>query len=197
MLFWLIFLTPIGIVIGVILSFVAPLLYYEIRRTPAEKRKRGLVFHCGFAVVFAALFAPSVCALVAFLSSIGVNDYWNYEGAFDYWRMPLEPPYQLSMIDTLDEASILKWKDGLVIVSCITKYEKRGPLIAGFREGERISREPAWFLFDCRNGEVSRFADEESLNKACTESGFAPPLIMRSIQENWDSYWEDPHRRKK
>ncbi len=196
MIFWLIFLTPIGVVIGAILSFVVPVLYYEIRRTPPEKRRRGLLFHCGFTVVFAMLFAPSVCGLLFFLASVGSDDYWNYEGAFDYYRMPLEPPYQLSMTDTLDDAGIFKWKERSGIVWNITKYEKRGPLIAGFREEERTSREPPWFLFDCRNGKAFKFVDEKSLNRACAENGFAPPLTMRSIRENWDSYWKDPNRRR-
>jgi hypothetical protein len=196
-LFWLIVFTPIGVVLGAILSFVVPVVYYGIRRTPAEKRKRGFRFHCGFAVIFGILFAPAVCALLLFLSFVNSGDYWNHEGAFDYYRMPLEPPYQLSMIDTLDDAGISKWKEGSQIVWNITKYEKRGPLIAGFREEERTSREPAWFLFDCSDGAVSKFADEESLSRACAERGFTPPLAMRSIKENWDSYWKDPKRRKK
>jgi len=196
-LFWLVLLTPIGVLIGVILSFFVPIVYYEIRGTPRDKRKRGFLLHCGFAIVFGMLFAPSVCALLVFLSSVGSGDYWNYQGAFDYYRMPLEPPYELTMIDTLDDAAIVKWKGDSAIIWSITKYEKRGVLIAGFREEERTLGEPAWFLFDCRDGAVSKFADEESLSRACAESGFTPPLVMRSIQENWDSYWKDPNRRKK
>ncbi|MEN6335537.1 MAG: hypothetical protein ABFE01_14905 [Phycisphaerales bacterium] len=199
MLFWAILLTPIAILLGVMLSFVAPFIYYQVRSTPLEKRRRGVPFRSVIAVGFTVLFVPSTCIFLLFLSFAGSDDYWNYRGAFDYWRMPLEPPYELVMIDVPDDASIQKWdnSDGPAIIWDIVKYEKRGSLIAGFCEDDRGLRQPAWFLFDCQTGTVSTFVDEQSLNNACTQDGFPLPLAMRSIRENWDSYWKDPNRRKK
>ena len=74
----------------------------------------------------------------------------------------------------------------------ITKYEKRGPLVAGFYEEEH-----SWFLFDCTNGALAKFTDRESLHKACTDKGFTSLPAMMSIRDNWHCYWHDPNRRKK
>jgi hypothetical protein len=134
MIFWAVLLTPVGVLIGLLLSFLGPFIYYRFRGVPREKRRCGWRFRRTLTVCFTALFVPSMCALGPFLSFAGSGNYWSYQGAFDYWRMPLEPPYELVMIDTQDDAAICKWKDGAAIVWGIKKYEKRGSLVAGFCE---------------------------------------------------------------
>jgi hypothetical protein len=197
-MFWAICLTPFAVVIGGVLSFLVPFIYYGVRGTPPEERKSGWRFRSGLAVLFTVLFVPLVCALGFFASYADSGDYWNYRGAFDYFRMPLEPPYELVMLDTLDDAAICKWQDGAAIVWGITRYEKHGPLIAGFCERRHVvPYEHAWFLFDCRSGVLSKFTDAESFSTACRRLGFTPLLAMRSIRENWNAYWRDPDRRKK
>ncbi len=84
----------------------------------------------------------------------------------------------------------------VVLFWAITRYEKRGPWMAGFHEAGLASPECGWFLFDCRSGAVSGFRDEPLWNHACANSGFTPPVVMKSVRENWDSYWHDPNRRK-
>ncbi len=194
MIFWAVLLTPIAVLIGVPLSFLGPSIYYTIRGTPRGERRRGYRFRCGWTALFTVLFVPAMCTLGLILSFAGSDNYWEYQGAFDYWRMPLEPPYELVMVDTLGEAAIHQWKNDSApaILWGITKYEKRGPLVAGFYEGEH-----GWFLFDCTNGAIAKFTDRESFHKACTDKGFTSLPAMMSIRDNWHCYWHGPNRRKK
>jgi hypothetical protein len=197
-LFWAILLTPVGLVIGGTLSFLGPFTYYRARRVPPEKRKRGWAFRARFTAVFTLVFVQLMCAIGLVMSYWGSGDYWNYQGAFDYWRMPLEPPYELVMVDGLADASIHEWKDGSAIVWGISEYERRGALIAGTCEpAQSFAGGPGWFLFDCTNGAVTRIRNQESFEAACANGGFAPPVQMKSIRENWNSYWCDPNRRRR
>ena len=111
--------------------------------------------------------------------------------------MPLEEPYQLSMVDNIDDAAIDKWKKGCSIVSWISKYEKRGTLVAGFCEKNRFrDYEKKWFIFDCASGSIEKFKSEEEFLQACETHGFSKPVNMKTIKENWALYWKDPNRRK-
>ncbi len=138
-----------------------------------------------------------MCGLGIYLSCKNENNYWEYRGAFDFYRVPLEEPYELAMVDDLDDAAIGRWKEGGHIVSGIQMYEKRGPLVAGYRRrSSGTSDKPRWFLFDCVTGQTDRFESREALSEACRSRGFDPPMRMRTIRENWTLYWQNPRRRR-
>jgi len=197
-IFWSFILTPVGLVLGLLLSFIGIPIFHRVRRTPVEKRKTGFLRKLLVAFCFSLVFVPAMLVFGFCISYTNPDNYWEYQGAFDFWRMPLEEPYELVMIDTKDKAGISKWKENSSIISDIAKYEKRGQLVVGYCE-HRTSRseKSEWFLFDCTKGMAEDFASEQLLVEACAKKDFSPPLQMKTIRENWTSYWKDPNRRKK
>jgi len=150
--------------------------------------------------LFALAFVVVMCGLGIYVMEKDSGNYWEYEGAWDFYRMPLEEPYELVMIDTMDSASINKWKEGSTIVGDIVEYEKRGALIAGHCQHTSYSfytKDKPWFVFDCATGQVDTYASKEAFEDACTQKGFSLPLDMKSIRENWNAYWGNPNRRRK
>jgi hypothetical protein len=194
---WAIVLAPVGMVLGFLFSYVYLPLREWFVGPPVEVRKPGCGRRTGIGCLFTILFVPAVCGFLIFLSFKDENNYWAYEGAFDFWRMPLEEPYELVMIDTLDHAGIGKWKENSFIIHGITEYEKRGPLLAGYYSDHFHPETKGWFLFDCRTGNLERFPTETQFSAACAEQGFTNPVRMRTIQENWDLYWSNPNRRRR
>ena len=192
-----IILTPIGFLIGACLFFGGIQFTYWVFKVPKEKRRIGLLWRFVLTIVFTVIFVPTMCAVGIYLAEKDTDDYWNSKGAWDYWRMPLEEPYQLSMVDTLDNAAIGRWKKGGSIVWGISKYEKRGILLAGCCEKNQFSQnENKWFIFDCASGSAEEFESKEEFLQACETHGFSQPLNMKTIKENWALYWKDPNRRK-
>ena len=190
-------LMPIGLVFGLLFSFVGLPVFRWLRRVPAEKRKRSVRARLHAACLFAVVFVVVICGLGIYNSCKDQGNYWEYRGAFDFWRMPLEEPYELVMIDEVDYASISKWQNSRCIVSGIRRYEKRGPLIAGYRESRSSGSEDAgWFLFDCDTGHAEVFDAKQEFIDVCEKRGFSEPIRMRSIPQNWESYWKDPNRRR-
>lgn len=196
-IFWAIMLTPIGFLIGACLFFGGIQLAYWLFKVPKEKRRISLLWRFVLTIVFTVIFVPTMCAVGIYLAEKDTDDYWKSQGAWDYWRMPLEEPYELSMIDTMDDASISKWKNGGSIVWGISKYEKRGKLVAGYCEKKRFrGNKNKWFIFDCGSGSIEEFKSEEEFLRACESSGFSQPVNMKTIKQNWILYWNDPNRRK-
>ncbi len=170
-------LVPIGFILGLLISN---------KTSPAKEEKSGCLPKLIYAIVFSILFPVFICVIaLGYEIYSSTFDYWGYEGAYDFWRMPLEEPYELNMIDSLDQASINIWNGSMdVEISNITKYDKKDHLVAGdCRSG--------WFLFNCTTGKVKHFTTEESLKTACAKEHFSP-IQLKSIQENWDLYWNNP-----
>jgi hypothetical protein len=196
-IFWAIILTPVGFLIGACLFLGGIKFAYWLFKIPKEKRRISLLWRFVLTIVFTIIFVPTMCAVGIYLMEKDTDDYWNSRGAWDYWRMPLEEPYQLSMVDTMDDASISRWKNGRVIVGGIIKYEKRGKLVTGFCEKKQLrGNENKWFIFDCTSGSTEEFKSEEEFLHACETHGFSRPVNMKTIKENWALYWKDPNRRK-
>ena len=197
-IFWFVVLTPVGLILGLLLSPIGFRILYALRGIPVEEKTTGCWAKFIAAVLFCIVFVPSTLAfLILYLPFRDEDNFWEYKGAFDYWRMPLEEPYELSMIDSLDKAAISRWEDSSGIVWGILKYEKRGRLLAGYYEHDSLSpKESGWFLFDCGTGRSEHYDSEGLLEAACAQRGFAPPLDMRSVSENWAQYWGNPDRRR-
>lgn len=191
-LFWMVLLAPVGFLLGLVFVCVGGRIF------GVPKKRLGCAAKVGLAVLFSGAFVVVMCGLGIYAMEKDSDDYWEYQGAWDFWRMPLEEPYQLVMIDTFDTAMIGRWKvDGDVLVGSIDRYEKRGGLVAGHTLDKwRQTESKAWFLFDCGTGEVRRFETKALLEEACAERGFGPPVCMESIDENWKRHWREWEKRK-
>ena len=195
---WGLILSPIALLMGVVLSYFIPYLCGRFRHTPTDNRQIGCLTRGAWALFFAVILEFVACASYLLVSFPQSNDYWNYAGVGDYWRMPLEPPYELTMLNSLDEASISEWKSKGWIFAGIKQYEKRGNLIAGrYTNPFNQPEESGYFVFDCGTGDLKKFDQEDLFRKACAEKGFATPLTLKLVNDNWNLYWSDPKRRKK
>jgi hypothetical protein len=192
-----IILTPIGFLIGACLCLGWVQFIYWLFKVPKEKRSINLLWRFVLTIVFTVIFVLTMCIGIYLIIGIDTYDYWKSPGAWDYGRIPLEEPYELSMVDTKNHAAIAKWKKGGNIVWGISKYEKRGILVAGCCEKNQFSQnENKWFIFDCDSGSIEEFKSEEEFLQTCENHGFSQPLNMKTIKENWALYWYNPNRRK-
>lgn len=118
------------------------------------------------------------------------NDFYRYAGDFDYYRIPLDYPYELSMIDSMDCAAISKWKSDETIISGITHYYRNGNVVIG-RTSDAcfIQSQSEWFLFDTRTGKLSQYENSNEFDQAIQEIGFDRKPNLRTVQENWNLYW--------
>jgi len=198
--FWGVLFAPVAFVMGVGLSYLIPAIKSRTKRHPAaeENKPVGCLTRGAQALLFAFIIDVGVCICGVAIVAVRSNNYWEYDGCGDFWRMPLEPPYQLEMINSLDEASIGEWKSNKWHLGGVTQYVKQGNIVAGrFSNSFGEKTMSGFFLFDCKTGRLERFDEEKAFNSACADWGLPQPVTLKSVKENWGLYWDDPNRRRK
>jgi hypothetical protein len=148
------------------------------------KRKKSTSILVGVGTAFFVLLG--ICG---YYGAYLPHDYDHYGGDFDYYRMPLDYPYELSTIDTIECANISKWQEDKLLVTGITHYRKRDNIIVGkISEECFLSDRTEWFSFDTKTGRVVRYDSEEEFRKALQALGFDEAPELLTIQENWSLY---------
>jgi energy-coupling factor transporter transmembrane protein EcfT len=184
--------------------FCLVLLSFLYKSSSRKLRVIKIILLSGLLAFLAAIVIPASVVLLGgvcvCMDSMYAWDYWRYNGVLDSFRMPLEPPYELLMIDTIDYASIEVWKeDSTSQLSGITHYEKRGYLIFGEISKEkfdsrRTEEDRKWFIFDLSNGDKSIFESEEDFAAELANRG-VESIKLKTVLQNWNEYWEHPRRK--
>ncbi len=168
----------VAIFIGIISGFLAFLWSLLI-----GKRKIQMPILVGIGAFFLV-----ICGVLGYWEYL-TYDYENYGGDFDYYRIPLDYPYQLSMIDEIDCASITVWKnDNHSIVKGITHYHKQENIVVGKISADCfLADKSAWFSFDTTTGIAIKYETEEEYHQALKELGFNEEPTLPMIRENGES----------
>ena len=180
------------LIAGALFSFLVLPLFCGRLRDPFAG---GLFLKILLTPVYGALFFFLFWAFVFVHEQNASKDYWNYDGAYDWYRMPLEYPYELQMIDVIDEASIgvFAHAAGSVSkdISDIRRYYKQGPLVLGQCDRLRWddSAKPSWFIFDCNTGHAQIFSTKDEYLSSIKKHGFEREPALLTVRENWDRYW--------
>lgn len=192
----------IGAFILCFFVFLFPVLIKRLRNKTAGDLKisRRIILSLLLSLL-SAIVIPACLILLGggllWMDSAGPKEYWSYSGDYDYFRMPLEPPYELVMVDTIDYAAIQLWQDSSSsIISGITAFEKRGLLMFGETSrqrfaSERIPQDKEWFIFDLSTGVTILFQNEEEFIAALREKGMVD-IQLKTVLQNWNEYWDIP-----
>lgn len=141
--------------------------------------------------------AAALAVVVAFFLMIGgclasyqrcANDFACDRGFADYFRIPLQYPYQISSFDGLGDGCLATWQEeGSCILSGITQYAVKSPIMVG-RIGpswDAPDRPERWFSFNFDTGEIRRYNSKEAFVAASQALGFEGEPAMRSIREHY------------
>lgn len=185
---WILVFAAIATVVSIILGGVVSLL----AKRQGKSKTRAIATITTFTVVFSYL--------IYYFTSFN-----GYRGFGDYYRIPIQYPYQISIYGTsVAEGCLDMWEQNNSTILCgITDYAIQGTVLAGKRgetwrdvsgqwysfdesSGERIDAEQ-WFTFTFDGGELVYYPSEQAFVDACTELGFAKKPSLASIRE----YLED------
>jgi hypothetical protein len=188
MCFWSVVLIPIGLLLGAIIGFGIVPLTQRILGNKAIKPRPASSFTIGgcITVLTCLLFVPTMVYLGVYIMEKDLDDYWKSTGAWDWWRMPLEYPYELIAVGNKDMGSIMEWETGTQYVFGVTEFYKSGNLIAG----KASSYQGHLFVFDCSNGIVVWYENETEFRDALVDFGLGREPVMLTVEENMDLYWE-------
>lgn len=146
-------------------------------------------------LVMMLLLLLGITCTVRIIDFMKGGDYWSSQGDYDTYRMPLEYPYELFMIDEIRSATIRTWpgsKQGLWIdMYDIQKVFKQENLLFG-ETGHSSGKGFIWFIFNCESGRLEEFKAEEEFWKRAKELGFLGEPKLIPIKEYWDSFWSNP-----
>lgn len=199
-------LVPVCFVGTFIISLIVFPFIHKKRDSELSKKLRitkrillSLLFSFIAAIVFPFCFLL-LGGVVLGIDSMYEWDYWKANGVLDSFRMPLEPPYELLMIDTIDYASIQVWQEeSSSKIWGITHYEKRGYLMFGvtsndYYEFQKSPEDKEWFIFDLNNGDKIIFESEEEFLSTLKKRGIEN-IQLKTVLQNWNEYWKNPRNK--
>jgi hypothetical protein len=167
LLLYMIIAAILGFAAGAVLAFVVIPLYKRFRRPNAWLQRRQFIKAYGLVQMLVVLLGTTTAAVASVAAlTVGLtlwelqyeDDYWMAAGMYDYWRWPLEYPYQFEAVDDVDDAHLCVWGDGGgTLVAGVTAYRKSGSILIGeFNSGDSEHR---YFTFDCTSGAVAYLDD--------------------------------------
>jgi len=187
-LFWEVITFPIVLVLGAALVFACRPLYYRVRHIPRSERHMTWKRTCSLVLACGCAFTILICGLNFYDMFGDADDYWKSKGGWHFWRLPLEEPYELRMVDSMEQGSIAAWKQADVLVARVLEYDQQGSIVVGVRAGDS-ARQLEWFLFDTKTGESKRYQSRRDLEQESLSRGLALPLQMETVRTHWYSDW--------
>ncbi len=132
------------------------------------------------------------------------GDYCDSTGFGDWFRMPLQYPYELVTTSIDYDADIRVWEEKRSIIIGILRYHKREAIIVGEYHDRSLPLRPLdtppdilWFTFDCGNGELHKYESKEDYLLGIAGLGFSSEPQLGTIRQNWRKYKCDPQEQNK
>ena len=131
----------------------------------------------------------------------GVDDeYWDYDGFRDWYRVPIRYPYDVQSIDTLDRGGIeintAGGKSSDPNTQCkqllwgITEYTVDSRMALCHLEDyveDDVPKPWAVLTFDSDN--IQYFKSREAMLEAASAAGFAGERQLQSVKQRYTAYW--------
>ncbi len=192
-------LIPVGLFIGAVFSFII-----GIKQKSTVKTKILRIIPFGF-LIFLMLAIWHIIYMVSV--NRDNNDYWKARGtvnSFTFkredYRMPLEYPYELKISNFDKLGNICPWWDaaperykphkrGCYIVVDIKEYFKFGSYVVGLTESSYVSYNA--FIFNCKNGELQTFDQDELFLEALKAIGINGKNEFIEPLTQWELFWSD------
>ena len=205
----ILFMIPACLLVGLLLSFVFIPLIYIVRRKPCPI---GWITRGVLSVITGIILFVSLCAMMIGQELMTAGNYWKDQGAYDFFRMPLEYPYELVMLDDINDAILQTWdnsgykmlSEDIELVNFgniwgIRHYYKQGNIVLGefvpklYDNSQQSWTSPpeSWFVFDCNSGQAQTFKNKTSYLNKLKGLGFEEEPKLLSVRENWDNFWAD------
>jgi len=125
-------------------------------------------------IAVVALTAIGFCSYQTYFAK---EDFNNYAGSGDYWRIPLQYPYEISIVDTFDYAALTQWKNSTSIVWPVQKYAVKNSYLIGVSISRDSGALERWFLFDMNTGSIQYYSTEQEFLSAW-KSLCSDPMIL-------------------
>ena len=102
--------------------------------------------------------------------------YFTGEGFHDWFRFPLVYPYEMQMIDDLNDGAITGGDAARVTGITHCAFDAR--VLVG-KDGD------GWLLFEFESGELGSFTSKEDVMAEAVKRGFDPELEILSVEEQF------------
>ena len=113
--------------------------------------------------------------------------YWNDSGWADSYRVPLEKPYHLIMIDQPNNGSIDIWdedsKRDNPNISGIDSLNKFNNYVVGYNR--------QYFIFNCSSGKTGRFYTESLYRDWLDSLHIDRDIKLMSTEDYYHAYWRE------
>lgn len=136
----------------------------------------------------AVIFGLSAFAYVGVIAASFRNtgSFEKDSGSGDYWRVPLEYPFQLSMVDGLESACLTKWDASGSSMPCIIRGVSSCAMTRGRFIGETGN---GYIIYDFKTDALISVGGIDSLKNELGRQGIPFPEL-RTIREFYDGYWK-------
>lgn len=152
---------------------------------------------------FCTILSLGTSVFIAYSYIENRTGYWNDPGFADYYRVPLEYPYQLSMVDAPYEAILDIWNDtnsvsvvnpdiygidSLNIVNNIV-FVKLDRNNIYYTNGKVENKK--WFILDCTTGKINYYTSEAILKTHLDSLSIDSSISLISVNDYYNEYWDE------
>ncbi len=110
------------------------------------------------------------------------ESYFTGEGFRDWFRFPLVYPYEMEMIDGLDDGSIAGGDAARITGITHCAFDAR--VLVG-------KSEDGWLLFEFESGELGSFTSKQDVMAEAVKRGFDPKIEILSVEEQFRRFASD------
>lgn len=114
--------------------------------------------------------------------------FYTSRGHSDFYRIPLEKPYQLTSIDGIETFAIGKWQRSRSLISRIYKVSKENGVIIGIAR-QKAKGQPIYFTFSPSTGALSQCSTQKEFKKLLTSHSISS-FNLQSPEEYWKAHWQ-------
>ena len=116
--------------------------------------------------------------------------FYSYQGYRDWWRIPLDYPYQICMADSFERGNFEKYDPSTLVAEA--KGDILIPEITAFAENDKywfFKSKKSFYLFDIAAQKIQQFNSEQELTKLLSQQKLPLPVwknLAVFYRERWN-----------
>ncbi len=188
--FQIIFAIIVGVVFGAIVGYWCAPIYYRIRRNSPKNRELKQKRIARIVRYIIALGLSGIILSSWYNDMQNLEDYNKSSGWADWYRWPIEYPYEMTMMDPSDGADLSEWgEQGKTYLNGITRYGKINHYIIGKAILTNLPKDTLlWFTFHLQQENLILFDSQNELRDSLIDIGIEELPEMIPITEHYNRF---------
>ncbi len=189
-----------GVMSAIVFRHVLVPFYYWVKKIPENQRKITGDRLERIAKTVGVIISITIIAFIifGFVRMFQLeSDYWKSKGFDEFYRMPLEYPYEMLLVSGDNLSELCEWPNEPTlghksIIMNIAKYHKEGKFVVGEIQPDSVRNSLSgnhaviWFIFNCSTGRYKFIQNKDEYLNELLAQGIKTEPQLKTFKE---FYW--------